>query len=165
MDLDALPEAADIVSIHLKLSDESRGLLDEERLRRIGPRSVRVNTARGAIVDQDALVRALEEGALAAAGLDVFVGEPLPATARLRSLDNVVLVPHLGWIADLTLVGRLPWRWRDSLPCPGPPAAYLGYRLSPIRSTLPRDRLPACPPPLNGHDSRRPRPLHVAKGR
>ena len=102
MDLDALLEAADVVSIHLKLSDQSRGLFDEARLRRMGPRAVLVNTARGAIVDEVALARVLGERALGAAGLDVFVEEPLPVDSPLRRLDNVVLTPHLGWPADLT---------------------------------------------------------------
>jgi phosphoglycerate dehydrogenase-like enzyme len=102
MELDALLEAADVVSIHLKLSPESKGLLDEKRLRRIGPNAFLVNTARGAIVDEDALARVLAEKALGGAGLDVFVEEPLPADSPLRKLENVVLTPHLGWIADLT---------------------------------------------------------------
>jgi phosphoglycerate dehydrogenase-like enzyme len=102
MELDALLEAADVVSVHLKLSEQSRGLLDEARLRRIGPRSVLVNTARGAIVDEAALARVLAEKALGFAGLDVFVEEPLPADSPLRRLDNVVLTPHLGWPVDLT---------------------------------------------------------------
>jgi phosphoglycerate dehydrogenase-like enzyme len=69
------------VTVHLKLSDESRLLLDESRLRRIGPQGVLVNTARGAIVDEAALARVLSEGALGGAALDVFVEEPLPAAS------------------------------------------------------------------------------------
>jgi phosphoglycerate dehydrogenase-like enzyme len=102
MELDALLEEADIVTVQLKLSEQSRGLLNEERLRRIGPRGVLINTARGAIVDEQALARVLAEGALGAAGLDVFVEEPLPLSSPLRRLDNVVLTSHLGWPADLT---------------------------------------------------------------
>jgi phosphoglycerate dehydrogenase-like enzyme len=102
MELDALLDAADIVSVHLKLSEDSRGLLDEARLRRIGPSGVLVNTARGAIVDEAALARVLAEGALGGAALDVFVEEPLPGDSPLRTLDNVVMTPHLGWPADLT---------------------------------------------------------------
>ncbi len=102
MELDSLLDAADIVSVHLKLSDQSRGLLDEKRLRRIGPRGILVNTARGAIVDEAALARTLADGSLGAAGLDVFVDEPLPPDSPLRALENVVLTPHLGWPADLT---------------------------------------------------------------
>lgn len=101
-ELDALLEEADIVTVQLKLSEQSRGLLNEERLRRIGPRGVLINTARGAIVDEKALARALAEGWLGAAGLDVFAEEPLPLDSPLRQLDNVVLTSHLGWPADLT---------------------------------------------------------------
>jgi len=102
LELDELLEAADIVSVHVKLSDDSRGLLDEARLRRIGPRGWLINTARGAIVDESALGRLLAEGALGGAGLDVFTVEPLPADSVLRRLDNVVLTSHLGWPADQT---------------------------------------------------------------
>ena len=102
MELDALLDEADIVTVQLKLSEQSRGLLNEQRLRRIGPQGVLINTARGAIVDEEALARALAEGALGAAGLDVYAEEPLSPTSPLRRLDNVVLTPHLGWPADLT---------------------------------------------------------------
>jgi phosphoglycerate dehydrogenase-like enzyme len=102
LELDALLEASDIVSVHLKSSDQSRNLLDEARLRRLGPKSFLVNTARGAIVDEMALAKVLEQRALGGAALDVFTSEPLPAGSPLRNLDNVVLAPHLGWPADLT---------------------------------------------------------------
>ena len=102
MELDALLGEADIVTVQLRLSDQSRGLLNEARLRRIGPKGVLINTARGAIVDEKALARVLAEGALGAAGIDVFEQEPLPADSPLRRLDNVVLTSHLGWPADLT---------------------------------------------------------------
>lgn len=102
VELDSLLESSDVVSVHLKLSEQSRGLLDEARLRRIGPSSYLINTARGAIVDEAALARVLRDGALGGAGLDVFVEEPLPADSPLRGLDNVVMTSHLGWPADLT---------------------------------------------------------------
>ena len=102
MELDALLEEADIVTVQLKLSEDSRGLLNEQRLRRIGSDGVLINTARGAIVDEKALARVLSEGALGAAGLDVFAEEPLAPDSPLRRLDNVVLTSHLGWPADLT---------------------------------------------------------------
>jgi phosphoglycerate dehydrogenase-like enzyme len=102
MELDTLLAEADIVTVQLRLSEQSRGLLTEERLRRIGPRGILINTARGAIVDEAALARVLAEGALGAAGLDVFVEEPLPLNSPLRKLDNVVLTSHIGWPADLT---------------------------------------------------------------
>jgi len=96
MELDALLEEADIITVQLKLSEQSRGLLNEERLRRIGPRGVLINTARGAIVDEKALARVLAEGALGAAGLDVFEEEPLLLDSPLRRLDNVVLTSQPG---------------------------------------------------------------------
>jgi phosphoglycerate dehydrogenase-like enzyme len=102
LELDALLGEADIVTVHLKLSGESRGLLNEQRLRLIGRDGVLINTARGAIVDENALARVLAERALGAAGLDVFAEEPLAPESPLRRLDNVVLTSHLGWPADLT---------------------------------------------------------------
>jgi phosphoglycerate dehydrogenase-like enzyme len=101
-ELDALVGEADVVSIHLALSDQSRGLFDEARLRRMRPTAYLVNTARGAIVDEAALVRVLRENAIAGAALDVFVQEPLPPDHPLLRLETVVLTPHLGWPADLT---------------------------------------------------------------
>lgn len=95
--LDELLGRADVVSIHLKLSEQSRGLLGDDELSRMKARSVLVNTSRGPIVDEDALARALAAGPLAAAGLDVFGQEPLPADSPLLGLPNVVLTPHIGW--------------------------------------------------------------------
>jgi glyoxylate reductase len=93
-DLEALLAEADVVSLHLPLTDETRGLLDAERLASIRDRAVVVNTARGAIVDEPALVRELVGGRLDA-GLDVFAHEPR-VPAELLGLPNVVLTPHIG---------------------------------------------------------------------
>ena len=95
--LDDLLAQSDIVSIHLKLSDESRGLLNRERIAKMKPGAFLINTARGAIVDESALIDALRENRLAGAGLDVFETEPLPASSPLRTLPNVLLTPHVGW--------------------------------------------------------------------
>jgi D-3-phosphoglycerate dehydrogenase len=95
--LDDLLERSDVVSVHLRLSPESEGLLDRGRLARMRPGAVLVNTARGAIVDEQALVEALAGGRLGGAGLDVFATEPLPADHPLRTAPNVVLTPHIGW--------------------------------------------------------------------
>lgn len=100
VDLDTLLRSCDVVSVHLRLSPESTGLLDADRLNRCKPGAVLVNTARGAIVDETALVTALREGPLAAAGLDVFTDEPLPAHSALRAQPNVVLTPHIGWTVE-----------------------------------------------------------------
>ena len=99
-ELDELLRACDVVSIHATLSAESRGLIDERRIGLMKPTSYLVNTARGAIVDEAALVKALEERRIAGAGLDVFEREPLPAGHPFTTLDNVVLTPHLGWPTD-----------------------------------------------------------------
>jgi phosphoglycerate dehydrogenase-like enzyme len=98
--LDELLRTSDVLTVQLRLSDDSRGLLSHERLNAMKPGSVLVNTARGAIVDESALVEVLRDGPLAAAGLDVFAVEPLPRESLLRSLPNVVLTPHVGWTVD-----------------------------------------------------------------
>ena len=95
--LDELLAISDVVSIHLRLSDESRGLLNRERLWKMKPSSLLINTSRGAIVDEPALIEALRENRLAGAGLDVFSTEPLPPASELRTLPNVLLTPHVGW--------------------------------------------------------------------
>jgi phosphoglycerate dehydrogenase-like enzyme len=100
MQLDDVLRTADVVSIHLKLSEESKGLIDERRLRLMKKTAYFVNTARGAIVDEPALLNVLNEKAIAGAALDVFVEEPLPPKHPLLELDNVVLTPHLGWPTD-----------------------------------------------------------------
>jgi phosphoglycerate dehydrogenase-like enzyme len=91
--------SADIVSLHMALSDRTRGLIGEADLRAMKPSAFFVNTARAGLVDQDALRSALEEGWIAGAGLDVFDVEPLPLDHPLRRLDNVVLTPHLGYVS------------------------------------------------------------------
>jgi len=92
---EALPEA-DFVSLHVPLTPETDRLFNEERLFRLKPGAVLVNTARGRVVDTEALVKALVEGPLFAAGLDVTDPEPLPPEHPLARLENVVLTPHVG---------------------------------------------------------------------
>ena len=94
-----LLEQSDVVSIHLVLSARTRGLLAAEDLRRMKPTAYLVNTSRASIVDRDALVRALREGWIAGAGLDVFEEEPPAADDPLRSLPNVLATPHLGYVS------------------------------------------------------------------
>jgi D-3-phosphoglycerate dehydrogenase / 2-oxoglutarate reductase len=98
--LDDLLRSSDVVSIHLRLSKESTGLLNTEQLQMMKPGSILINTSRGAIVNEAALIHALTNGPLAGAGLDVFEHEPLPADNPLRSLNNVVLTPHIGWTVE-----------------------------------------------------------------
>lgn len=88
-------EEGDVVSVHLPLTGETRNLLGAEELRRMKPTAALVNTARGEIVDEPALIRALREGRPGAAGLDVFAEEP-EIPAALRELPNAFLLPHLG---------------------------------------------------------------------
>ena len=99
-ELDDLLRESDVVSIHLTLAPESRGLLDAARLALMKRSAILINTARGPIVDESALIAALNEGQIAGAGLDVFDTEPLPAGHPLTRLTNVVLTPHLGWPTD-----------------------------------------------------------------
>jgi len=98
--LEEVLKTADVISIHLALSEQSKNLLNEARLRLMKKSAYLVNTARGAIVDEPALVKILREKAIAGAALDVFVQEPLPKNHPLPELDNVVLTPHLGWPTD-----------------------------------------------------------------
>ncbi|MGX1757752.1 D-2-hydroxyacid dehydrogenase family protein [Streptomyces lydicus] len=95
---DELLETSDFVSVHLVLGDRTRGLLGADELRRMRPTGYLVNTSRAAIVDQPALLRALRENWIAGAGLDVFDQEPLPAGHPLRTLPNVLALPHLGYV-------------------------------------------------------------------
>ncbi len=95
--------ASDIVSLHLPLVPETTRLIDRTALAGMRPGAVLVNTARGGLVDEAALVEALRDGRLAAAGLDVFADEPLTADHPFLTLDNVVLTPHLAWLTPETL--------------------------------------------------------------
>lgn len=103
LELDALLGASDVVSLHLPLTPGTTKLLDAARIARMRPGAILVNTARGGLVDESALVAALASGRLAAAGLDVAAVEPLPAGHPLRHLPNVVLTPHVAWLTSETL--------------------------------------------------------------
>ncbi len=100
VELDDLLRDADIVSIHVALNDETRGLIDARCLALMKPSAYLINTARGPIVDETALVAALNEGRIAGAGLDVFDTEPLPSGHPLIECPNVVLTPHIGFTTD-----------------------------------------------------------------
>ncbi|MET9956918.1 D-2-hydroxyacid dehydrogenase family protein [Streptomyces sp. NPDC006339] len=92
--------AGDVVSLHLVLSDRTRGLIGEPELRAMRPHAYLVNTSRAGLVDGAALLRALREGWIAGAGLDVYETEPLPADDPLRTLPNVLALPHLGYVTE-----------------------------------------------------------------
>ncbi len=95
-----LLSAADIVTIHVVLGPRTRGLIGAKELALMKPTAYLVNTARGPIVDEAALIAALREKRIAGAGLDVYDTEPLPLDHPLRQLDNVVLSPHLGYVTQ-----------------------------------------------------------------
>ena len=99
---------ADVVSIHARQSADTVGMVGAEAFSRMKPGAILVNTARGPIVDEEALVSALESGSLAAAGLDVFAEEPLPPNHPLGKLENAVLSPHnAGITPEVTEAGLL----------------------------------------------------------
>ena len=101
-----LPEllaVSDIVSLHLPLTADTHHLLNRDAIALMKPSAVLVNTSRGAIADEDALVGALRDGRLAAAGLDVFEVEPVASDSALFDLDNVVLTPHVTWYTADTM--------------------------------------------------------------
>nr|HEV8010355.1 D-2-hydroxyacid dehydrogenase family protein [Bradyrhizobium sp.] len=91
---------ADIVTVHMVLSQRSRGLVGQADLARMKPTSYLVNTARGPIVDEAALLEALQRRRIAGAAIDVFSVEPLPVDHPFRKLDNIVLTPHLGYVTE-----------------------------------------------------------------
>jgi phosphoglycerate dehydrogenase-like enzyme len=131
---DELLSAADILGVFLVLSERSRNTLRADDLAKMKAGAILVNISRGPIVDEDALIEALRSGHLAGAGLDVFDREPLPADHPFRSLDNVVLTPHIGYVTEDLF--RTSWQQMAE-----DVAAYLAG--SPIRVvTDPAD----CPP-------------------
>jgi phosphoglycerate dehydrogenase-like enzyme len=91
---------ADIITIHVQLGDRSRGLVAARELALMKPNAYLINTARGPIVDEKALIAALDERRIAGAGLDVFDTEPLPLDHPFRRMDNVVITPHLGYVSE-----------------------------------------------------------------
>jgi len=119
---DELFSSSDLVSVHQMLSPRSRGLVGETELRAMRPDAWLVNTSRGPIVDEAALLLALREGWIAGAALDVYDDEPLPADHPLRSLPNTVLTPHVGYVTVdnyrdwfTTAVRRIA-AWRNGTP-------------------------------------------------
>lgn len=97
---DELFARADIVSIHVVLSPRTRGLVGTAELARMKPSAVLINTSRGPVVDEAALIAALRERRIAGAGLDVFEPEPLPSGHPLLALENTVITPHLGYVTE-----------------------------------------------------------------
>jgi D-3-phosphoglycerate dehydrogenase len=109
--LEEVLSRSDVVSVHCPLTPQTRHLIDERALRRMKPTAVLINTARGPVLDERALVRALSEGWIAAAGLDVLEQEPPDPANPLLRLDNVVLTPHIAGYSDEYLESS----WRSSV--------------------------------------------------
>jgi phosphoglycerate dehydrogenase-like enzyme len=102
LDRDSFFKSADVVSVHLKYTPRSAGYIGRQELALMKPTAFLVNTSRGPLVDEAALIEALETGMIAGAGLDVFAIEPLPLEHRFRSLPNVVLSPQMGYVNQQT---------------------------------------------------------------
>lgn len=100
VNLRALLKNSDYVSVHTPLNDETRGLIGSRELSLMKRTSILVNTSRGPLLEEKAVAEALADGKIAAAGLDVFETEPLPADSPLRQLDNVILSDHAGWYSE-----------------------------------------------------------------
>lgn len=129
--LEALLPQSDVLSLHIPLNAHTRGLLDAQRLALLPRGAIVVNTARGEVIDEPALIDALRSGALFAAGLDTMAVEPLPAGSALAALPNVVLTPHVGGSTPAALegmatgaahnvLGFLAGRHPDPLSCVNP---------------------------------------------
>jgi len=107
LSLERLLSQSDIVSLHLPLVAETGKMINESSLSRMRPGSILINTARGGLVDEDALLQTLKSGALAGAGLDVFSEEPIPSSHPFTKFPNTVLTPHIAWLTRETLLRSL----------------------------------------------------------
>lgn len=105
--LDDLLRSSDVVSLHLRLSEETRGFIGKREFEKMKPGAILINTARGAIVDEQAMIEVLSQGRIAGAGLDVFETEPLPSGHPLTRLENVVLTPHCAGVTPEALEAGL----------------------------------------------------------
>ncbi|MDP6954187.1 MAG: D-2-hydroxyacid dehydrogenase family protein [Alphaproteobacteria bacterium] len=99
-DKESLFAEADVITLHLVLSDRSRGIVGGEDIGRMKRTAFLINTSRGPLIDEEALLRALQNGDIAGAGLDVYDVEPLPGSHPFRALPNTVLTPHLGYVTE-----------------------------------------------------------------
>jgi len=124
--LERILATADVISIHLQLNDETTGLIGRDQLAGMKEGSVLINTARGGIVDEDALCEALESGGLRGAGLDVYEGEPRIRDC-LKRLSNVVLLPHIGSATEDTRRAMFELAWTNLM---------LGVRGQPLRTPV-----------------------------
>ncbi len=111
--LDELLARSDFVSLHTPLNDQTFHLMGERQFRAMKPGAFFINTSRGKVVDEPALIRALQEGWIGGAGLDVFEEEPLPADSPLLRLDNVVVTPHSGGYSEASAEKAGVWGWEE----------------------------------------------------
>jgi D-3-phosphoglycerate dehydrogenase len=181
--LDDLLAAADVISLHVPLTEDTRGFMNRERLGAMKPTAVLVNAARGALIDDAALVEVLEEGRIAGAALDVFEPEPLPAESPLRQSSKILLTPHLAAstseaqervaseicanVRDALLTGAL----RGAVNLPGIPgdvlvrlsgALDLARRLGRLAAGVAHDRVRSVEVYYGGDDDAAPRPTMLA---
>ena len=132
--LDALLAESHVVSLHLGLNDETRGIIDARRLALLRPDAMLVNTARGAVIDEPALIDVLQAGKIRAAGLDVFADEPIDGSHPLAKLENVTITPHAAFMtaeASYRLLKMALELMRDALDGLGLPAPDTGAGDSP----------------------------------
>jgi D-3-phosphoglycerate dehydrogenase len=112
--LEALAERSDYVSVHTLLNDETRHLIGDAFFRRMKPTAIVINTSRGPVVDEHALIRALEAKRLAGAALDVFEQEPVAADNPLLRMDNVIVTPHAAYFSTAA-VAQVPRRCGEEI--------------------------------------------------
>ncbi len=103
VDLDTLLSESDIVTLHVPLTPETEHMISSRELAKMKPTAILINTARGKIVDENALIDALKKKEIAGAGLDVFEKEPLPLDSPLLKMDNVLLTPHVAFLSEEAL--------------------------------------------------------------
>ncbi|MCZ2497528.1 hydroxyacid dehydrogenase [Xylophilus sp. Kf1] len=140
--LDALLPMADVLSLHVPLNRHTRGLIGAAQIERLPARAVLINTARGEVVDEAALVDALRSGRLHAAGLDTMAVEPLPAGSALAGLPNVVLTPHVGGSTPAALAAMAAGAARNVLGWlqgePAEPSACVNPRVLAVAARVAR---------------------------
>ena len=103
VDIDTLLSESDIVTLHVPLTPETEHMISTQELTKMKSTAILINTARGNVIDEAALIEALREKKIAGAGLDVFEKEPLPTDSPLLKMDNVVLTPHIGFLSEESL--------------------------------------------------------------